>query len=249
MVEETQPDIESSYSSGPWQRIGSRFECPICGLTRNNKNQIEKHMHIHDEEEEDSGYTCRECSYQTSNKDQLIEHIERAHTQNTKSLFKCDMCKINFKSQRDINVHDVNKHKKSYKPCRNFSMNNRCEFDSECNFQHIKLKQGDHICYKCGDIFSNKTLLIKHISSEHGEEPCRRFAENKCTFGYRCHFKHVMTPAQNVAIGLQNQPSQEAPSVFSQPPTTGKALMVGQEKMYQLMNQFLSLVMSNMSLH
>ena len=111
-------------------------------------------MHILDEEEEDNGFTCKECFYQTINRHQLIEHVEITHRQNTQSVFKYDLCKINFRTQREINVHDGNKHRKSYKPCHNFSMKNKCEFDSECNFCHIKLKQGDHICYKCGDIFS-----------------------------------------------------------------------------------------------
>ena len=120
-------------------------------------------MHIHYKEEEDSGFTCRECSYQTSNRDQLIELIEIIHTQNTQSSFKCEMYKISFRSQREINVHDVNKHKNYLRPYHKFSMNNKCEYDSECHFHHSKLKTRDHICYKCGDIFSNKTLLFKYI--------------------------------------------------------------------------------------
>ena len=37
-----------------------------------------------------------------------------------------------------------------------------------------------------------------HISSEHGDEPCKKFAANKCTFGNRCLFKHIIKPVNLV---------------------------------------------------
>ena len=36
-------DLESNTSPGAWQRVGARFHCPIYGLTRNTKSQIQKH--------------------------------------------------------------------------------------------------------------------------------------------------------------------------------------------------------------
>ena len=101
-------------------------------------------MEILDEEEEDGSFTCEDCSYQTISRDQLIEHKEKTHTHNFQ-IFKCDMCKIDSRSQKEVNVHNKNKHNKSFKPCRNFP-SNRCECDTECAFYHVTLNQGEHIC-------------------------------------------------------------------------------------------------------
>ena len=51
--DQQQTDEEDSNPPGAWQKAGVRFECPICGLTRNTQSQMQKHMQIHDEEEED----------------------------------------------------------------------------------------------------------------------------------------------------------------------------------------------------
>ena len=33
-----------------------------------------------------------------------------------------------------------------------------------------------------------------YIIREHGDKPCKKFAANKCTFGNRCLFKHLLKP-------------------------------------------------------
>ena len=96
-----------------------------------------------------------------------------------------------------MNIHNNTRHNKSSKPCRNFQTSN-CEYDSECDLLHSILNQGEHICYKCGDILGNKTFLMTHISREHGEEPWKKFAANKCTFGNMCLFKHILKPVNIV---------------------------------------------------
>ena len=236
------------------ERHGNRFRCQTCGYTRNTRSQLNKHIReCHEENNDNSaapqnGLTCQDCSYQTISRDQLIEHIERTHTQNI-STFKCDICKLNFRSQKEINIHNRIIHKKSLKPCRNFPSGN-CEYDDDCNFNHVILNQGDQICYKCGDVFGNTTLLIRHITNEHGEEPCKKFAANKCNFGDRCHFKHIISPAQYVHNNVQEPQAHEAPQVFYNPPTTGQHPMVGQQErmMHQMMTQLLTQMMTNINL-
>ena len=240
--EHQRPDEESNSTSGAWERAGSRFECPICGYTRNTKSQIEKHMHTHDEEEEE--HSCQECSYQTNNIDQLHEHVARAHKQINSAQFKCNLCQLEFRNQKETNMHNRNIHRKSFKPCRNFPTN-YCEYDSECNFFHIVLNQGEHVCYKCGDVLSNKTLLMKHITKDHGEEICKKFLDNKCQFGEKCLFRHTNSPAQNVVNRSQGN---QSPPVFHNPPTSGQPnLAVGeQEKKYQMMNQLMSMMVNQL---
>ena len=115
------------------------------------------------------------------------------------------------------------------------------EYDNECHFHHVILNQGEHICYKCGEICNNKTLLMRHITSEHGKEQCKKIAAGSSNFGDRCLFKHTNIIVQNVLIS----PNQETPQVFQNIPTTDQQLMVGQEErvllqtMKQLMNQMM----------
>ena len=201
-------------------------------------------MQIHDEEEEDGGQTCQQCSYQTTSRDQLIEHMGRTHKQNN-LRFKCEICLINFNNQREINTHNKKRHNKYYKPCQNFATNN-CEYDNECHFHHVILNQGEHICYKCGEICNNKTLLMRHIASHHGEEQCKKFAAGRCNFGDRCLFKHTNISVRNVP----NSQNNEAPQIFQYTPTTGQQLMVGQEEriMLQTMNQLMNQMMRKMNL-
>ena len=199
---------QDSNGNSPDQGIDNhRFECPICGLTKTTEIQIEAHMNRHDKEEEEGIYTCEICDYQTKNIDQLVEHVEKTHKQVNQRNLSCDQCKLKFRNKLQINAHMKNKHGINYKPCKNFPS---CEYDSECNFYHVTLKQGEHICYKCGEVFNNKTLMLKHISSVHGEEPCQKFKANKCTFGDRCFYKHTTINAQNVT------PNAQIPNIYSQ---------------------------------
>ena len=170
--------------------------------------------------------------------------MERTHTQNN-LRFKCEICLINFNNQREINTHNKKRHNKYYKPCQNFATNN-CEYNKEYHFHHVILNQGEHICYKCGEICSNKTLLMGHITSEHGEEQCKKFAAGRCNFGDRCLFKHTNIIVQNV----QNSQHNEAPQVFQNTPTTGQQLMVGQEErvLLQTMNQLMNQMMRKINL-
>ena len=147
-------------------------------------------MNGHDEEKE-GNHKCDTYEYQTKHRDQLVEHIGMSHTNQTE--LTCNLCKLKFRNKLQLNAHMVSKHRRTYKPCRNFP---NCEYDSECSFYHIVLKQGEHICYKCADVFNNKTLLLKHIASVNGEEPCQKFKANKCTIGNTCFFKHVETNVQ-----------------------------------------------------
>ena len=122
----------------------------------------------------------------TVNIKQLAQHMEL--TYKYKAELECNLCNTFFRTRKDLNIHSKEIHNKNFKPCRNFPSKN-CEYDSECLFYHVILNQGDHICYKCGDIFNGKTHLLNHIKSEHGQEICKRFQDNKCSFGNRCFFQ------------------------------------------------------------
>ena len=126
--------VTESDNNESWQeQRRHKFECPICGLGRKTRGQIEQHMSTHDKQEEDSQFNCRDCQYQTMNRDQLYQHIDINH-----KTFECNLCNTLFKTRKDFNIHCKDIHKMAFKPCRNFP-NKNCEYDSECNFYHIIL--------------------------------------------------------------------------------------------------------------
>ena len=183
------------------------------------------------------------------NRDQLYQHMDINH-----KTFECNLCNTLFKTRKDFNIHCKDIHKMAFKPCRNFP-NKNCEYDSECNFYHIILKQGEHICFKCGDVFDNKTLLLNHIKTDHGQETCKRFQENKCTFGERCFYKHIINAR---IVRTQQEPSVSTTphvttqQVFQQAPTSWSRVVGSQNNSDMLLNmnqltRQMGLMMSQMS--
>ena len=226
-----------------------RFECPICGLGRKTRGQVEQHMTTHEKQEEDSQFNCKDCQYQTMNRDQLYQHMDLIHKK-----FECNLCNTLFKTRKDLNIHSKEAHNKKFIPCRNFP-SKKCEYDSECSFLHIILNQGEHVCFKCGDVFKNKTLMVNHIKSDHGQETCKRFQENKCSFGEKCFYRHILnarsvrTPQES---SVPTSPHTITPQVFQQAPTSWNRV-VGpqiQSEMIMNMNQMsrqMGIMMSQMS--
>ena len=131
-------------------------------------------------------------------------------TTNSGKILKCYTCREEF-SDRDVLRHHIREVHGTYKPCRKFQ-NDRCDNDEdECDFNHIVLEQGKHICYKCGQIEGSKTNLLKHVTKKHGDIPCHKFQTNQCDFGSeRCLFSHkVSTPTSQQ--GFQEPPQRNAP--------------------------------------
>ena len=113
----------------------NRFQCEICGFTRNYQSQIMKHMKIHDMNEEDCSFNCKVCSYQSKNRDQLTEHIKMTN----KTEPTCRTCNKSCSSKEELDNHIFENHR-SYKPCKNFPTN-EYEYDDEFRYRHIILKQ------------------------------------------------------------------------------------------------------------
>ena len=161
---------------------GTRRICTICGRTRNTKTQMDKHMKTHDhDKEDDSTFTCGICDFQSQTRDQLVNHLIRKH-----DIYTCNSCNVTRSTKNGMNTHIIENHK-SHKPCINYPS---CEYDGECRYKHIKLKENEHICFKCGVIVTSVKDLMKHIKETHGSEPCNKFAQNNCARGSRCWFSH-----------------------------------------------------------
>ena len=247
---EDQEEGDEETEGEHWQEQRKhKFQCPICGIGRKTRGQVEQHMSTHDKKEEDSQFNCKDCQYQTMNRDLLYQHMDIVHKK-----FECNLCNTLFKTRKDLNIHSKEVHNKKFKPCRNFPSKN-CEYDSECTFQHIILNQGEHICFKCGDVLNNKTLLLNHIKSDHGQETCKKYQENNCNFGERCFYRHIIN-ARNVRTPQQQSasptPHVTAQQVFQQAPTFWNSVVGPQNNsdtiinLNQITKQIL-LMMSQMS--
>ena len=176
-----------------------QFHCalnntPECLFQCNSKGELDQHIEKHHNKK--TWLQCSVCQVYFRDLDALAQHMNMAHKKENNNQTKCSKCELSFSSKEELELHL--KDHQSYKPCRNFGSNN-CEFnEDECSFRHIILEQNQQICYKCGSITTSKTELMKHIKEEHGSELCHKFLENKCTFGSRCLFTHIISPVQNV---------------------------------------------------
>ena len=142
----------------------------------------------------------------------LASHMEKVHKnefnhshyRNSGPTFKCIRYASNFTTKKELTTHIKEKHI-SYKPFDYF-MESRCDLDDYCNFHHVKLAQGEQICYTCGDCFKSKRDLINHIKEKHGNIVCYKFLQNKCTVR-RCFFEHIIQSAPNVAKTPESPPA------------------------------------------
>ena len=178
--------------------------------------------------EEDGTFCCGECSFQTNNKNTLIQHLERSHNKHI-----CNNCNMFLNSKNQLNQHIQDEHI-TYKPCRDYATNS-CEYKEEFRYRHIKLRDNEHICYKCGTLSATVKDLMKHIQEIHGSQPCTKFAIGQCDRNSRCWYSHSNVTNNTTTQNTSNVEDQD----FQGPPTTrGQySQVVGagrQQKMHQV---------------
>ena len=144
----------------------------------------------------------------------------------------------------------MNSHK-SHKPCRNYATG-PCEHQSEeCQFNHIILQRGQHICYKCGKTFKTQTDLINHIKITHGKELWLKFQRGECQHGNRCIFTHVNMTARNVARPQEQIETEGAGALpqedFPELPTAALSrLSVGDQNQNQTLESQVKRALANL---
>ena len=127
-------------------------------------------------------------------------------------LHTCSSCSVTCASKNILNTH-ILEHHKTHKPCINFAVGT-CEYKEECRFRHIKLKEKELICYKCGKIVTTVKALMRHIKEKHGSEPCKKYALNECARGAQCWYSHNMLQAHSRSTySRENQVFQETPTM------------------------------------
>ena len=188
--EELDKHIENNHNKK------THLQCTVCDLYFRDLDALSKHMSmIH--KKENLTAKCNICGEPFHG--ELKEHIKNEHMQSTaqstdNEQTNCNHCNYAVGTDNELKLHMKQNHY-SYKPCDYFQ-EDRCE-DEFCRFNHIKMLQGQHICYKCGDTWRTKRNLMKHIEDAHGDLICHRFQRNECT-ARKCFFKHVLMTAGNV---------------------------------------------------
>ena len=177
-------------------------------------------MEVHTKRHEDGDHTCTRCDFEGNSKEALAKHIETKHMLISEPT--CKFCGSKFTFRYQLTNHIMENHG-THKPCTNFAKN-KCEFDNECRFKHIILREGQYICYTCGQIDKDKTSNMKHLKTIHGNTPCKRFEENRCGFsGKDCIYSHILLSRPQVIPAQPNptikvKQTQQTPQVFQQPP-------------------------------
>ena len=228
----------------------SSFNCRNCDFQSQTRTHLVEHLKI-----KHGLHTCSSCNVTCASKIELETHIkehmkhkkseEQTDPENQYSCRSCDQIFSNIESQ---NRHIIEDHQ-SHKPCREFATNS-CGYERDCRYKHIILKKGEHICYKCGLIFTSKSSLLDHIKNNH-HEMCLKFLEGNCTFGIRCIYKHTTTSAQNVGTGSTKTLSKP-PHINSQQDLplipTRENRLVGIESATQQMMKDMNYMVNQMAL-
>ena len=145
---------------------------------------------------------------------------------------------MQLKSRGDLNIHKKEVHK-SFKACYKFPQA-RCEYDSECNFLHIILKNTEQICFKCGEINQGKTEMINHIKEKHERTPFHKFQQSKCGFSSEdCLYSHINKNHGEQAIQvLPVQPTPDFHNIQQAPaPPEGPGRRVTREEILKRIMQ------------
>ena len=224
--------------------------CNQCGNKFKNSNDLKAHVDIeHDQDlcskgdDDDGDYTCKHCYFQTNTKVSLQSHRKSAHPND--GSYQCKFCDMNFHSKQSLNKHLKSTHR-TFKPCHRF-MDNKCEYDDDCLYNHTQIQEKQHICYRCGETFISKTTLMNHIKAKHGHIQCRKFQSNQCPFtNETCLFNHTAMENKKEDLVFRSVPQNPAP-----PDSVNNTRE--KEKMNQIlkniMNEIMPLIQKEITLH
>ena len=86
----------------------------------------------------------------------------------------------------------MNKEHPSFKPCRDYK-EGKCK-RTKCRYKHRIIKEGNCVCFQCGKDFTDTTVMMSHIKSNHKRSVCKKFLKNKCDreegTDEECWFRH-----------------------------------------------------------
>ena len=248
--EETGEREAEGNENESWEQQGrKRFECPICGLGRRTKGQIENHMSSHDKQIDECVQNLR-CD---GNCEHVEGHKEKEHCSNTG--ITCYDCKQKFKDKTAMMDHKRDSDHPSKRKCNQFP---DCERGVRCWYRHIgqvspqasritEPQTTSFTCKDCEQVFNNKNELMFHKKRAHPSNiMCTNFLNGYCrrgNTGEHCWYRHDQLPTTAPSVArpqISPSPPGSTSSNLDFPvhPTMGQSPVVGlQQQMIAILKQ------------
>jgi len=170
-----------NYESENLDQLNNMVQCPECGLQFGNKSSLKvhvtkKHKLVGDQKESEDfeddkmGVRCSECKLAFAGRGGLNLHIRRVHEG---VVYACGVCHKSVAQKKTIFAH-----------CKAFCHDRKLIYEIK---GHSRNAPGMVRCSKCGLLFNNNSLLMKHVADKHkvvGDEEFDESEDNKKRF--RC---------------------------------------------------------------
>ena len=151
--------------------VKKEFECELCSMQFNKKEELDQHLelgHEEDESESKTDRTCEFCQKVYKKNKYLLIHLRAVHFE---SKFTCerDNCGREFSFKRSLIRHIAVIHDdiKDF-PCLNCFKCFRSKYDLQQHFKgNHALDKSDRTCTDCGKVFKKPRYLEIHRECVH----------------------------------------------------------------------------------
>lgn len=159
---------KSKYDQHMQIHTNNIFSCSLCEKSFIYKTQLDIHMRVHTKEEP---YTCHQCDETFRWSNSLKYHLLRHHSEVLQ--YKCDQCPKTFAKASYLKTH-LNTHaEEKYCDCaackKRFLQSGKAGAVNATGVSHKK--KNTFTCSKCGQVFTCKRRLDKHMVS-HDKGTC-----------------------------------------------------------------------------
>ena len=133
--------------------------CNICNKTYTLPQNLQRHMKVHQDKEEDEIFKCKYCDKKFSRKDNKLRHEQSIHNSyqinftaaGSQSSLKCNICNFDFGDDKEKLFAHL-----SAKVCES----NKFTLDEDHRFE----------CDLCDKSYLGKDDLVKHMRWKHSKE-------------------------------------------------------------------------------
>ncbi|XP_053506573.1 zinc finger protein 845-like isoform X1 [Ictalurus furcatus] len=170
------------------------LQCSHCGKCCPSQSELARHKLAHEKE---SKLPCTLCSETLERLDSLREHYLNVH--DFKGPYQCSKC-----AKTHVDLKAIVKHMKTHNEERPY----KCSRCSKCFKQrsaltvHAKIHSGykPFLCEECGKCFSSNISLQRHSVSHKTERP---YTCPQCNNGFKTHYalnSHLVTHTTGASI-------------------------------------------------
>jgi len=203
-----------------WKSIHAQDEKPLCSYCAkhfSSQDSLRRHIStIHLKFTNQAAVSCSMCVKTFRDQTCLKRHIQNNHTE---KKFECDLCSKSFalKSILDKHVrcvHEVNVDNSVLKfECHRCNKRVACKSKLDKHMiKHQKDEKGLLICDICGDEFSSKSNLKRHMTVIHEEKKML-----KCKWCDKCFRDNYHKTRHEVTAHVEGGKAKMKPFVFAQP--------------------------------